>query len=207
MRETLVGFVIPGVHNHVSTCTKHIRIKTSNIQFQRRLNPAHTVPKADPHARVSTCPPGNRDYISVLQKEPLLVATERQLRVAVAVLLQQATLAADFCSADGAGAEQVADVHRTTRDGVVGEHLRERPEEVAGVCLGDGCGGSARGCEDTSIVRIMIEERAGEDAWVMQQVETTHWLDLLLAQYHTQYLVSPPPDSSTVSSYAASPLL
>ena len=119
----------------------HPQINPPNLipQLQRRFHPPTHGPKPHQRVLILATHPRERNLVPILQEDALLGADLDALLAALR-LLEQTPVLVRARPADGAGAEQVARLQVAARGGVVGEALREGPEEVAAVGGCDGGG-------------------------------------------------------------------
>lgn len=121
------------------------RALTSGKLDSRQDRP-RALPKAHEPILFRSADPTNSYDIPVLEEHPRLASTELDGLLPTHVLLQHAAPGMFVRAADGPAAEQIADAQVASSNGVVGDHFRERPDEVAAAGFGDPRGVACAGC-------------------------------------------------------------
>jgi hypothetical protein len=99
-------------------------------QLQCWLNPSYTLSKPDKCFLICTTNAPDRDLVTVFKERPFLSAIQCERLLAILALLEEASILSSCLSTDGTRSEQVSWVEGTAIDGVMCQHLWERPHQI-----------------------------------------------------------------------------
>ena len=132
------------MHTYLYSNKQHQGKKNLIPQTQRWFYPPAHRAESNQSLLVGSAHPRERNFVPILQENALFVSDLDALLAALR-LLEQTPVLGGGRPADGTRSEQIACLEVAPRGGVVGETLREGPEEVAAVGGSDG-GGVAGFC-------------------------------------------------------------